>query len=429
MRVLLTGATGLIGSAVLARLMAEGHEVVAVARPGGARQGLRAAGWLCVDIAKAGEVADWLPHLPGVDAVVNCAGALQDGTRDSTDGVHVRGPAALFAACQQAGVRRVIQVSAIGVDRGGTTAFARSKLAGDAGLTARDLDWVILRPSVVLGRAAYGGSALLRALAALPIVPKMPDAGQLQVVQLEDLVRTIMYFLRPDAPARVTLEVAGPERLSATEVILAYRRWLGWGDARAVPVPPWLMAAASAAADLAGLLGWRSPMRTTARLEFMRGAVGEAGEWRRTTGIAPQSLGDALAREPATVQERWFARLYLLKPVVLGTLALFWIATGLATLGPSWDDAVALAAESGLGTFAAPAVAAGVATDAAIGLGIAIRRTARPALLAALGVGILYLLLGTILRPSLWLDPLGPLLKVLPILVLGVVALAILDER
>jgi uncharacterized protein YbjT (DUF2867 family) len=82
LRVLLTGATGLIGSAVLARLMAEGHEVVAVARPGGTRQGLRAARWLPMDIAKAGQVADWLPHLAGVDAVVNCAGVLQDGMRD-----------------------------------------------------------------------------------------------------------------------------------------------------------------------------------------------------------------------------------------------------------------------------------------------------------------------------------------------------------
>jgi hypothetical protein len=44
-------------------------------------------------------------------------------------------------------------------------------------------------------------------------------------------------------------------------------------------------------------------------------------------------------------------------------------------------------------------------------------------------VSLLYLLLGTALRPGLWLDPLGPLAKVLPVLVLHLVALAILDER
>ena len=145
-------------------------------------------------------------------------------------GVHGDGAAALFAACEQAGVRRVVQISAIGVDRGAATAFARTKLAGDQALMARDLDWVILRPSVVVGRQAYGGSALFRGLAALPVMPRLADTGPLQVVQLDDLVRTVLFFLQPDAPSRVALEIAGPERLSLDEVLIAYRRWLGHGE-------------------------------------------------------------------------------------------------------------------------------------------------------------------------------------------------------
>ena len=263
LRVLLTGATGLIGRAVLAGLAGEGHDVVAVARGAGASQLLpQAARCIALDIAQATEPVQWLPHLAGIDAVVNCAGVLQDGPRDSTAGVHTRGPAALFAACEQAGVRRVVQMSAIGVDRdSAVTAFARSKRAGDEALMARDLEWVVLRPSVVVGRQAYGGSALFRGLAALPLVPRVRDTGPMQVVQLDDLVRTVLFFLRADAPTRVALEIVGPEALSLDEVLAAYRRWLGFGQPRFVSVPRWAEAMRFGSATSSAVLGWRPPLQ------------------------------------------------------------------------------------------------------------------------------------------------------------------------
>ena len=99
--------------------------------------------------------------------------------------------------------------------------------------------------------------------------------------------------------------------------------------------------------DLIGLLGWRPPLRSTTRRELMRGAVGDPAPWTRLTGIAPRALGAALAAEPASVQERWFARLYFAKPLMLAVLALYWIATGLVALGPGWEDAVGLVQEAG----------------------------------------------------------------------------------
>jgi uncharacterized protein YbjT (DUF2867 family) len=90
---------------------------------------------------------DWSHVLQGVHAVVNCAGVLQDSGREHTKMVHTTAAAALFRACEQAGVRRVIHFSAIGVDREQPSAFSASRLAGDETLTALDLDWIILRPS------------------------------------------------------------------------------------------------------------------------------------------------------------------------------------------------------------------------------------------------------------------------------------------
>ena len=430
MRVLVTGATGLIGSAVVARLKREGHETVAVARTAGrAARRLPASAIVVADIARMTTPALWLPHLAGIDALVNCAGVLQDGLGDSSVGVHVDGMTALFAACEQAGVRRVIHFSAIGVDRATPTEFSRTKLTGDQALMARSLDWVILRPSVVVGRPAYGGSALFRGLAALPVLPVVAGTGELQIVQLDDVSETVVFFLGPDAPARLVLELAGPDRLTLTDVVLAYRRWLGLGEPRRLRVPHVLMRLLYRLGDFAGLLGWRPPVRSTVGSEILRGAVGDPREWTRRTGIRPTALADALAAEPASVQERWFSGLFLLKPVVFTVLTLYWIATGLIALGPGWQAGELYVQAAHLGAFGAAAIITGASIDIAVGLAIAFRTTARAGLYAAAAVSVVYMAAATILLPRLWLDPLGPMIKILPVLALTVVALAILDDR
>jgi uncharacterized protein YbjT (DUF2867 family) len=429
LRVLLIGASGFIGSSVAARLQSDGHELVGIVRrrgPASARLG--AARIVELDVARA-SIDDWLALLPGIDAVVNTGGVLQDSPWDSTHGVHATGAAALFEACECTDVRRVVHLSAIGVERGGVSEFSRSKLAGDEALMRRDLDWVILRPSVVLGRPAYGAGALFRGLAALPVLPFPGETGPFQIVHLGDLVNTIIFFLRPDAPSRLAIEVAGPDRLAFAEVVGAFRRWLGWDPARTVAMPRWAADAMYRLGDTVGLLGWRAPMRSNAKREIVRGAVGDPAAWTQLTGITPRSLHDALAAEPASVQERWFAQLYFLKPAVFGALALFWIVTGVVSLGAGWETGLRYMAAAGVDSPAAPGVIVGALADIVIGVGIAIRRTARPALYGAVLVTLVYLVAGTIFLPSLWADPLAPLLKVFPILALNFVALAILEDR
>ncbi|WP_247445040.1 NAD(P)H-binding protein [Bradyrhizobium sp. 197] len=86
---------------------------------------------LKLDVTCARHARDWLPHLKDVDAVVNCAGVLQDNTRENTQGVHASGIGVLSEACEQEGVRRFIHLSAIGVDRAQPSAFSATKYLGD----------------------------------------------------------------------------------------------------------------------------------------------------------------------------------------------------------------------------------------------------------------------------------------------------------
>lgn len=429
MRVLVVGATGLIGSALVARLLSSGEEVVGVARDI-ARASLAqpSATWLSLDLG-ATESEQWRRHLDGVDAVANCAGTLQDGPGESVEDVHRRGLAALLDGCERAGVRRIVHVSAIGVDRETPSPFSASKRAGEHELMRRDLDWVILRPSVVVGRAAYGGSALFRGLAALPILPVMPQTGPLQVVQLDDVVRAILFFLAPAAPTRRAVDLAGPERLDLSDVVSGYRRWLGRPAARRLALPTPLAGLLYRLGDAAGRLGWRPPLRSTARSEMPRGAVAIEDKAWRLTDIQPKRFGEALAAEPASIQEKWFANLYWLKPLILIVLATFWVITGLLSIGPGYEIGVGLMLEGGAGRLAGPSVIAGGLADIVVGCGIAIRRTTRLALIAALALSLFYAVAGTVLLPRLWLEPLGPLLKIWPIMALHLAALAILRDR
>ncbi len=430
MRILLLGATGLIGSAMAARFGADGHEVVGVTRSlGPEAKRVPVARWVELDLRHVEAAEDWRTHLLGVDAVVNCAGALQSSLRDSTRAVHVDSAVALWRACEEAGIRRVVHISAMGVDRGAASEFSRSKAAGDAALEASGLDWVILRPSVVVGRAAYGGSALLRAFASLPLLPRIEDGGPLDIVQLDDVVETAARLILPDAPGRLAIDLPGPVRMSFAEVVAAYRSWLGWKPAREIALPDWLVGLAWKVGDLVAWFGWRPPVRSTARDELRRGAVGDGAAWHRATGIQPESLQLSLAAEPASVQERWFAKLYLLKPLVLFTFASYWLMTGIISLTAGWQRGVELIRMTDATSFAEAAVIGGALTDLIIGFAILFRRTAKAGLMAALAVSLAYLLLGTLLLPTLWSDPLGAMVKILPILALNLVCLAVLDER
>jgi len=139
---------------------------------------------------------------------------------------------------------------------------------------------------------------------------------------------------------------------------------------------------------------------------------------------------EIFAERPASVQDRWHARLFLIKPLAIAALALFWVVTGLVTIGPGYGAAAAQLAASGFpAALVGPAVFWGGWFDVVLGFLLPVRRFTRPVLLLMLAVTPFYLLIGTLLAPHLWLDPLGPLLKIIPVLLATAFTLAIVDER
>ncbi|TIW42501.1 MAG: oxidoreductase, partial [Mesorhizobium sp.] len=168
-----------------------------------------------------------------------------------------------------------------------------------------------------------------------------------------------------------------------------------------------------------------SPLRSTA-LAVMAGGV----EVRRQPGSDQRlsSAAETLAAAPSGVQDLWFARLYLLKAPIIVALALFWLVSGLTPF-LAFEAARSHFASFLPGHAAGAMVAVTCLADIALGLAVLFRPWARRALIGMLVLTLAYLLAATFAEPALWLDPLGPLVKVVPSILLALTALAILDER
>lgn len=373
---------------------------------------------------------DWLPVVAGMDAVVNAAGALQDGPRDRLDAVHRGSVVALVAACEQAGVRRFVQISAIGTDPASANPFFSTKAEGDKAVTSSSLEWTILRPGLVIAPAAYGGTALLRALAAFPgFIPAVMSRQPIQTVSVTDVAEAVSRAVAGALPPRSALDLVETEAHSLADVLLAFRAWLGLPPARIVPIPAFLGRIAAVVADGLGLLGWRSPLRSAALVALARGVTGNTRSWNEISDHRLQPLEATLAAMPAHVQERWFARLWLLKPLVFGVLSLFWLVSGIVGLIRQ-DAAADILVSHGLSpALALGTVLAGSVADVVVGAAILVRSFARAALMGMIAITLGYLSAATMLAPDLWLDPLGAMVKAIPALCLVLVALAILDER
>lgn len=224
MNILLTGASGFIGRNIAGALLAAGHQLTPVCRSDG------------LDFCRMLTAADWLPHLRGVDAVINCVGIIGETGRQRFAPLHTRAPIALFSACVQAGIRRVIQISALGADESAFSAYHLSKRAADDTLRSLDLDWFVLRPSLIYGRGGKSAALFLR-LARLPLIPVIGDGQQrLQPVHISDVVATVMQSLVSTEP-RQTLDIVGTETISFADWLQTMRRAQGLGPARLLPIP------------------------------------------------------------------------------------------------------------------------------------------------------------------------------------------------
>lgn len=224
-RVVIIGGSGFIGSAIANRLSAAGASVLIPTR-----RRSRAGHVLLLPTAEVVEADVHDPAalaglIAGADAVINTVGILhsRSGSPYGPDfaRAHVELPKKIVAACRTAGVRRLVHISALGADAEGPSEYQRSKAAGEAAIrsTGADLDWTILRPSVVFGR----GDSFLNMFASLartfPVLPLAGAKARFQPVYVEDVAEVACRCLTEPESAGQIFELAGATAYSLRELV------------------------------------------------------------------------------------------------------------------------------------------------------------------------------------------------------------------
>lgn len=424
MKVLLTGATGFIGSRLAVALAHAGHEVVAVVRaPGAPLPGVHAQ--IAGDFTRDLQPTDWQARLQGIDVVVNAVGILREQGRQRFDTLHEAAPIALFRACVAAGVQRVVQVSALGADTHARSRYHLSKKTADDTLLALPLQASVVQPSLVYGPG--GTSArLFDLLASLPrlIVPGQ-GLQQVQPIHIDDLVQALVTLVEhPEGRSR-RIALVGPEPLSLRDFLARLRGSLGLAPTAAWPVPMPLVRLAAKAGRW-----WKGALLDDESLAMLeRGNTTPAADTTALLGRLPRPVDQFVAHEQAPAASV-MAQLAWLLPLLRVSIALVWIVTGVLSLGVyPVEGSYALLAQLGVGGALAPLLLYGAEVlDLALGvLTLTLKRHRSLMWLAQIGLILGYMVLITWRLPEFWLHPFGPILKNLPML--AAIALLMVLER
>lgn len=433
MNILITGATGFIASQIVTDLLNAGHTVTCCARNTSYAKNLFPTANVTVcNFSKDQSSAIWTERLQSIDVVINCVGILYHPIKKHIWDIHYHTPKALFTAAEQVGVKRIIQISALGIEQSDVE-YAKSKKAAEEFLQTLSIESVILRPSLVYGRGSYGGTSLFRGLTGLPGVVPIPGEGmqEFQPIYLQDLSQAVVKLAtQPLSTKKLLLHAVGPQQINLCNILVTLRAWLGFTKAKLLFIPFFFIKIGTLFGDLIPYSAMNSTSYKMMRLNNITTQM-ESQKFFDEIGFVPRNFSKGLYSQPSTVQDHWHARLYFLKPVLQFSLAFVWLMTAIACLFifpqiESFDWLL----KAGVNTTWQPYVFYGASiVDLLIGLCLLIGYQLKKINILQLGIIIFYTIFITWRLPSLWFDPFAAIVKNIPLLVAILIFMALESDR
>lgn len=306
----IVGGTGFVGNAVVRELLARGHHVRVLARdPAKARKSLPSDARLHILQGDPLDGRSPANLLKGTSALINLAGILRPASGGQTfPRVHVAIPRALVQACQDAGIKRLIHMSALGVSDTGRAEYQRSKFEGEQIVRRSGLDWTIFRPGIIHGE----GGELTKLIQSwcegrsqpfffIPFFSRLIEhddgvlAGRISFetprcapVSVLDVAKCFAESLRRPESIGEIYNVVGTEELSFKQMLEFFRDQLPHGD-KSLPVFGIPAPAAAGQAIAAKALGLGSILPFDAGMAWMGSEDSTAGldKLKAHLGIVP----------------------------------------------------------------------------------------------------------------------------------------------
>lgn len=236
-QIVILGGTGFVGSHLVPRLQRDGHTISVLSRNRDKRRELGVLPRVSVVNADVHDQATLVRRLAGADAAINLIGILNERGNDGSGfrRVHVELTESLLAACAEAKVPRLLQMSSLRAGEG-ESFYLKSRGEAEARVRAAELAWTIFRPSVIFGA---GDGLFFRFAELLRIAPALPLArahAKFTPVHVGDVAEAFARALAHPATAGQVYELYGPRTIELGELVrwtarmIGKRRWI-------VPLP------------------------------------------------------------------------------------------------------------------------------------------------------------------------------------------------
>jgi NADH dehydrogenase len=288
MKVFLTGGTGFVGSNMLKRLLDEGHQVRALVRsvphtPAGVAQA-RSVEYIQGDVVTGAGLDQ---TMQACDAVIHLVGIIVEKGSNTFEAVHHLGTRNVVQAAKRNGIKRFVQMSALGVRENGVAAYQRSKWKGEEQVRRSGIPYCILRPSLIFGPGDGFVTQMMDMMKRAPLFRPVPGDGspKFRPIFIDDVTVCFARALTEEAATNQTIELGGADELTLNEVLAEIARCAGVKKP-AVHIPMPLM---FLGATLAGMLP--NPPVTPDQLRMLReGSTCDIAPMKQIFGVTPRGF-------------------------------------------------------------------------------------------------------------------------------------------